>query len=233
METKSRIIIDQEELFSLLKWRDNNLDLVRQAFVPIFDKGTIIVGKLDFGTYLEFDHTDEEIIKIKSYIKKGLREVPLSRVSFKHIGNGKGYLIKKEISDAFYAMFSKKESENEMIQDVYTTVMSATAYLLFRNENFTVEEKKEIIRGPVKKIKGTYKPGAPKAVIVKNYKLFRTIDEKKLTKKEIKRVLEAWPVRGHWRQYKDGRRVFIKSYVKGDRRKEVSRDYIIKLKEEL
>lgn len=47
-------------------------------------------------------------------------------------------------------------------------------------------------------------------------------------KRHIERHTEAWSVRGHYRKLKDGRQVFVKSYVKGNKEKLKPKDYDIR-----
>lgn len=41
--------------------------------------------------------------------------------------------------------------------------------------------------------------------------------------------LEAWEVRGHWRHFQNGKRIWVSTYVKGDKEKLVQKDNIYKL----
>ena len=40
--------------------------------------------------------------------------------------------------------------------------------------------------------------------------------------REYNRQIESWGVRGHWRTYKNGKRVWIKPQVRGDKSKQVA-----------
>lgn len=44
--------------------------------------------------------------------------------------------------------------------------------------------------------------------------------------REYHRIIESWNVRGHWREYKNGNKVWIKPYKKGDG-KLVNKDYLL------
>ena len=52
------------------------------------------------------------------------------------------------------------------------------------------------------------------------YKVLDVVENKE--KRDYNRVAESWRVRGHWRQYKSGKKVWIEEHTKG--KKEVEQD---------
>ena len=96
---------------------------------------------------------------------------------------------------------------------------------LNKNEKESLQSKKVPI---LNKSKNSKKKSKKKT----NRTLSRTVYTLKVTDEEIeeatrnyKRIKEAWGVRGHWREYKSGKRVWIRPYVKGDNEKKESSVY--------
>lgn len=85
----------------------------------------------------------------------------------------------------------------------------------------TVE--KQVIIPPKKTRNGKKKSGAPKikyfkTIYVESDQLDQFFEETKNEKGEIQRHCLMWYVTGHWRQYKNGKRIFIQGYWKGEGR---------------
>ena len=225
-----RIILSVQEFHALLRWRDNNKYLIRKGIYPVFEKGAVLIKSTNIDSACIAFEFKEDKLYCHSYGESSVKRINWLDVIFKI--HPEAYAEVEKVT--YHSMAEHLEesidvTKKDMVQDVLTTVASSLAYMLYCKDE--LKELTMRVREPqrAKRVKGRYRPGSMKPVVVSQFTPVSGINEKKLTKKDIKRAMEAWPVRGHWRTYKDGRRVFVKSYVKGKKRDQVSRDYVLKI----
>jgi len=184
-----KIILSSADVETLLKWRDNNIDLVRQSPAPF--KGII----LDFP---------ETKITVKAINDAG-------RITFYISINGArlGKITGLQLPGAFFKIYKDTTGlKHDDVQSIITVYASLMALIVF-HEPVSVSGEKNTPgtknkRKPRKNTKGkTYilkRRGADPIVSIPGTRA---------------KPAGAFGVRGHYRRYKDGRTVWIKPYKKG------------------
>ena len=133
--------------------------------------------------------------------------------------------------------FGQKSKINKRISDMFVWLLG---YICYVKDHPTVNYEKQDIVKDNKKVSTDKKRNTSNNTNTKNYKITlgdKTIklhlkpNEIKTIKRKYVRMVESWSVMGHIRHYKNGKTVFIKPYIKGKGRNDVSKkDYIIKNK---
>lgn len=121
-------------------------------------------------------------------------------------------------------MFIPNIKRNEIAGEPFSfsfRILSIIAHTL----NYISEPKKEVLVSQTKETKKSgkskkRKSGGKTYIYKKTYKV--TDVETKIERREYNRIRESWGVRGHWRQYKSGKKVWIEEHTKG--KKEEAQD---------
>ena len=187
-----KIILSSADVETLLKWRDNNIDLVRRNPAPF--KGII----------LEFPETK---ITVKAINDTG-------RITFYISINGVrlGKIQGLQLPGAYFHINKDTTSlKPDDVQSVITVYASLMALIVFNNTAPAPAAKRRT-KQPGKTIKGKqHKKSKGKTYILKR----RGADPIVTTPGTRAKPGGAFGVRGHYRHYKDGRTVWVKPYTKG------------------
>lgn len=184
-----KIILSSADVETLLKWRDNNIDLVRQSPAPF--KGII----------LEFP---ESKITVKAINDAG-------RITFYISVNGVrlGKITGLHLPGAFFKIYKDTTGlQRDDVQSVITVYISLMALIVFHEPAPAPGAKST----PGTKSKGKKRHKTKgKTYILKR----RGADPIVSIPGTRAKPAGAFGVRGHYRRYKDGRTVWIKPYTKG------------------
>lgn len=149
----------------------------------------------------------------------------LLTVSFKHDKNicvdvadslnHKVFSMELNMEFIFIPNIKRNEITREPFSFSYR-ILSIIAHTL----KYISEPKKEVLVSQTRETKNSGKSkkkrSGGKTYIYK--KTYRILDvESKLEKREYNRIRENWGVRGHWRQYKSGKKVWIDEHIRGNK----------------
>lgn len=90
-------------------------------------------------------------------------------------------------------------------------ILNTLEYINKPKEEVVITEKREVKKS--KKGKKNKRNGGKTYIYKKVYKVLDVVENKE--KRDYNRVAESWRVRGHWRKYKSGKKVWINGYSKG------------------
>lgn len=203
-----KIILSKEEMDNLFLWRDNHKDYVR-SFKPVLEKGCIEVyidGKVyhkqvfeknDKG-YLYSMYYDDKVIYMLQWFENKTAKVFMNLLSFNE-------------QDMF--------EYNQSCISLHASIMAYMEYYSDKREYVEVEDT--TIRKKKKKAKKQGAQSNKKSkryvkIKKKVYKVSIPNEAVKLDRKRYERKIEKWNVRGHYRQLKNGQRVWIKPHVRGE-----------------
>lgn len=187
-----KIILSSADIETLLKWRDNNIDLVRQSPAPF--KGII----------LDFPESKKTIKAIND----------AGRITFYISVNGArlGKITGLHLPGAFFKIYKDTTGlKPDDVQSIITVYASLMALIVFHEPTPAPGAKRETLQ-PGKTIKGKQRQKAKG----KTYILKRSGADPIVSIPGTRaKPSGAFGVRGHYRRYKDGRTVWIKPYKKG------------------
>ena len=187
-----KIILNANDIETLLKWRDENKNLVRRSPAPF--KGII----------LEFPETK---ISIKAINDKG-------KITFYISVNGSraGKLIGDQLPGGLYRVHKNTTKlKEEDIQSILTVYASLMALIVFHKPEAPPQTSHAA--RPSKPRHGNAKKRHAAGITYilrprgKNPAIIPTRSEAKMA--------AAFNVRGHYRRYKNGKTVWIRPYTKG------------------
>lgn len=193
-----RIVLNsRKEVDVLLAWRDEHKDLVRQ-FNPALNEGVIIYE----DNYVQYFRVEGTSVHMRVYVN----EKQVLAFTWHHHTTSVSNVTYVNVMDY---------PENKAIEDALTTWASLMAYMVHNKENREVVKKSETSSTITKKPKKG-KKGSNKVVRLTRVVYNVTIDKDiNRTKRKYDRQVEAWNVKGHWRQYKSGKRIWINQTTKG------------------
>jgi hypothetical protein len=205
MDRVDRIILtSKEDLYTLLKWRDNNKDLVRE-FKPSMQEGVIV-----FQSYKQYFKQEGKIISYKIWM--GELEVMTLVIEKKD----DGYLVQ----DVKHKFREGSKEAKEGIQDAVTVHASLMAYMSHYVHNVS-ERREQTIKTKKGKKNGNKK--VKDRVVKLGRKVYSVAIPAAIStdKKPYERQALAWGVKGHLRTYKkSGKTIWIETYTKGDKNAE-------------
>lgn len=132
------------------------------------------------------------------------------------------YFIYVDMACGFKGFRILKQNWDDTDQDK-TALTGAGLFSLLLATNKIILEKDELIdvEKRVKSHKKKGKKGRASRRVVREYKCYKIVGERRNQIKEKHKILcPAWSVRGHIRHYKSGKVVFINPYIKGKKRNE-------------
>lgn len=207
LDKLDKIILSQQDVDSLFEWRDNHKDYVRN-YKPVLTDGVIEVkgnhkqlfqSRGKFVTIVVFNNNDEIV---HTFIWDNVTKL--------------GRTIESRIKQ-------DEKSFNESILSLFTSLMAYMEYYGDKKEYVDVEEVRAVVQ---KKAKGnSKKKKSPIRIKKKIYKIKVTKESIKLDKNRYERKAEKWTVRGHWRQLKNGKKIWIASHVKGEGKEVTPKEY--------
>jgi hypothetical protein len=210
-----KIHVDAESLINFQKWF--SVDEAKDYFMPTFEKGVLVMHQDGEKSYLFFECKDAMNIRFK-YI--AVRD--------------EVYSVEWERVDGEFNLLSDVSVEIRlkfMLNFKLFTVNEMFFYLTIHFMNIepkkveTKSETKRIVKNRKKKSKASKK----KVVYVTNkvYKVHIKSEFTESEKREYIRKTEGWMVRGHFRNYKTGKRSWVPAYPKGELRDILEREYKI------
>jgi len=116
----------------------------------------------------------------------------------------------------------------DSIQDIITVHASLMAFMAEYKDSEQVKSEVQEVKTFKKQKKNKKKASSNRIVKITKKSIFKInlegVENKE--KKQIERHTESWKVRGHWRNFKSGKRVWINEYVKGNKEvNKVSKTY--------
>lgn len=222
------ILMSFSDFKSLLLWRDSNKDLLKEKFRLPLETGEIRVGDSRRGySATKFTFISEVVLDVEYRLIMNGRYVPGLSCSCRYTMQPDfRWAISNTYVSPKLSKYALDEGElmftnTDCFQDLLTVVMSSMAYMMFCSEN-CIESTVSIREypAPYKKKGKVYTPASHCVKVCQH--TIRVPNTKRLTKKHIKRVMQCWGVRGHYRHYSDGKVVFIKPYYKGEQRDDPS-----------
>jgi hypothetical protein len=196
-----RIYVDTESLVNFQKWF--NVDDVKKNFVHPMKKCVLVMDKdTDYVTYLFVERVEGKTI-------------------FESGNSDYGLLLKWERDDGlpFIPRFiTQIPNRDKYIELIAVTHAMETFYYNTMYFMSLKPEEVETDKVRVQKVKKNKGKSNKKSVTYVTNKIFKVNMKKEYTeeeKREYKRLAEAWTVRGHWRTYKNGKKVWVSGYRKG------------------
>jgi hypothetical protein len=195
-----RILLSKGDVDLLFEWRDNHKDYVRQ-FKPVLKEGIIVVEDYhnqvfqDEGSFYRYTIfvDNQKVYELYWNKETKIGTVILSKMKF------------------------DQDDEVEYNNSVISLHASIMAYMEYYSDNKEYVEVKEVIttKNKKKSTKSGSKKKAPIKIRKKIYKVSVNQTATQFDKRRYERKIESWTVSGHWRNYKNGNKVWIESYPKG------------------
>lgn len=141
-----------------------------------------------------------------------------------------------EIPELKIAAEGEKKAKMAMILAMDNTVdkcvrkfRSLMAFASYYREE--VERTKVVERKSVGRRNGKRSGGGKRMLTIRKYTvsedLLSELPEVERGKRKYEKHTESWGVRGHYRTYRNGKTVWVRPYVKGQRENKVDRDYYV------
>lgn len=209
-----KILLSQADVDLLFEWRDNHKDYVRN-FKSVLKSGVIII---DDHHKQVFKETDTHFLYTMLDERKG-KTYELQ------------WDIGTKIGTTLFSVYPDSFNKNDYNQSIISLHASLMAYMEYYSDKKEYVDKKETVEFEKKKNsknkKGRVKKSkkSPVRIRKKIYKINVNKEAATRDKNRYERKIEQWTVRGHWRNYSDGNRVWIKPYVKGDGENIQSKSY--------
>ena len=194
-----KIVLCQKDIEFVLKWRDEHKELVRLGVNPL---GAVKIVCTDSGVTLT-----------------AIRKAVDLRIGINQNGKSLGYLEYEFLNNGMYSMTKDRAKiSNDDKQSVLTVYASVMALMVFgRSDLKTPEHKERQTASSSKKL--TKKPKKSKRSGV-TYILSCSGKEPHIAVKGSHSSPQGvFSVRGHYRQYKSGKVIWIAQYTKGTGRK--------------
>lgn len=209
-----KIVMSNDDYVRLTDWWVNVHEGETVKFSPVMSEGLILLDyQKDQGMilYIYFKHKDDHNVAYEIHRQKGdilttLMVVERNYKTFKYTvlwHNEKDLPIPKEVVTSYV----------DSITGIHPAVMSYMEF--YKEERDRVSYTKHRILHSKQKKNGKKKKSV-KPITMYTYTLHPSEDHTgDKDKQQYNRMTESWLVRGHWRNLKDGRKVWVKSYVKG------------------
>jgi len=237
LDKVDRLILDGKQIIMLDEWWINIHQGESNYIPPVLEEGLIILKPTDeqlrrkdiisrdLQIYFKQLNEDEVYYEIyRTDMKKHLIEVLRATKNYK--------TLKSDISIVtFNPLGITSENCVRFLDSITTSHVSLMNYMALYKDVRERVSSKTIITSLPNKTKKNKKKNVNKNVrsitsVVYNVS-FPTEKVTEQEKKEYNRMKEAWKVRGHWRELKNGKTVWIKTYVKGDKDKVEPTMYVL------
>lgn len=235
LDKLDRLIIDGEQVIRLDEWWMNIHQGDSNYIPPVLEEGLIILKPTneqlsrkdiisrDLQVY--FKQLNEDEVYYEIY------RTDMSSHTFEVLRATKNYrTLKSDISiETVNHLGITSENAIRFLDSVTTSHVSLMNYMaLYKDvrERVSSRTMTTFPSNKNKKKKKKIKNVRPITTVVYSVH-FPTENVTEQEKKEYNRMKEAWKVRGHWRELKSGKMVWIKPYVKGNKDKVEPVTYII------
>lgn len=211
LDKKDLILIkNEQEVNKLMEWKDANKRLVRN-FNVVLNQAVI---KYPNGMYHWFKWEDTASTPYMHHllVSPNKDHIIIEFIAIPHyIGDDRFW----KVQDLQYN--GNPEVEEHFKQDMLTIHSTVMAYMEHYREVRERVSSKRVSQPVVKKKKRKTKRVAKLGRIV--YQI--NVPSVESIKREYKRRSESWTVRGHWRNYKNGKKVWIRPHVRGEKKESV------------
>jgi predicted ATP-binding protein involved in virulence len=198
-----RVEMSIDEMFKLLKWRDNHKEYVWN-YKQVIPEGIVDVkgGMTIYFKFLDKTHTYYE-----SYVDDDL----FCKITTRRLLNY--YTVEdvwtNEKMVKMMQQFDKSYNETDLVADVCTTVSSTMAYLEHFHSEVEIREEAVPMSNTQRKKAEWHNRNNPNEKVIKLKKVIYRIPNgasySEKVRKEIQRHTESWSVRGHQRRLPNGK----------------------------
>jgi hypothetical protein len=225
LEKLDHIVLTEDDATRIMNWdKDNHHKHSQDEFNFPLTEGVVEVEsyfepiKTTFTT-LTYFKIEEDGILFRQFDKADMKEI----VSFKVAGSDD-----EEFGEGFSDVKSYVSRAQKV--DVGNTIRMTTylCFCVFKYmtivEKHVVEEKERKTIIKKQKSKKSSKSNKSKVVKISTSKYKFNFNN---NPRDYERQTFAWNVRGHWRYYKNGNKVWVSPYTKGDKKDVETKEYRI------
>jgi hypothetical protein len=213
LDNLDRIKITHDDMKRLFEWKENNKDLVRN-FRRVLESGLIQIDDIHHEVFFD----DGEQVLYNIFIKKDNRLDKVHTLLWNK---------KTKMGYTYFSRLDLNETElNNYNNDIITLHTSLMAYMEhFSNDKQYINSTKEYYRA-IANDSSSQKASKKRNKVKLSRKVYSVnVANSERIKRKYTRRTEGWTVRGFWRTYKSGKRVWIEPYQKGNKAKVTKKDY--------
>lgn len=216
-----KIFITFEQHTKLIDWFGEARKIYKKHLFPLEEGFLILENPIaKESTYLKFKKNDNRVNVVVDFgTTQEWIEFNVELFDSQDEEEPKFTIINSENSNNILQMldngtYSKIE---EVIVHIVTTLFITMLYMALLEPEFEVKEEPVMNEKRTKKAERHNKYN-PNKVIKLTRKVYRLNNPtfKAITKKHYTRIAQAWSVRGHFRNYKSGLKVWVKPHNKGN-----------------
>lgn len=225
-------VSDLKKISAKLKDADENL-----PFLGLFPE--CVIKFQDYSKNLDvlihFEEMDNKVVRLDAYgvfkNRKKTLNLFTSTVDYKKHTNR----VENAKFNISFEIYKKQINKDKVpfYNDIEIIMVGVFSYIhmIQRDkeiEVIEVEKEKKPEKTPSgKKKEKTYDPNKKKTVMIDDIQIItKNINNvKDILKKKYKKHIDSWSVRGHYRRLKNGKKVFVKGYIKGDKNKVKGKEY--------
>lgn len=212
LEKIDKIILAYKEYQEISEWVQNQ----RFDSVDItLNEGMVILNDIEYrgfnmqmGIYFRIDQSTGDIF-VQQYDITDMTPLISAKIDERFFKDG---YIDINIKDRWRGLMKRDELEKNIRISVLT-VLDIFQYMNHYQENVVVTEESKLVRKSPRHSKSKNKKSNVVSLKNKKYTFVNTKNTK--TDSKYNRHKEIWSVRGHWRHYKSGVKVWIKPHTKG------------------
>jgi|SRR5690554_3111764 len=214
MESLDRVHLDKkEDIMRVVEWgfeHKNVMDTLTASQYPL-PEALVKYSDIAYHHFKTYKNEDGEQGNLVLHSLYYYGELYLSFIV--DLGENKEFKL-------IYAKDPERWGEQELQKymfESYVGIQALMAYMLHYREDFEYKEvrhqkAKKVRKGKSKKKKKTQ----VRVVKIGHYYMnVDTVQQRTQETRQYNRQTESWRVRGHWRTYKSGKRVWIKPQVRG------------------
>lgn len=212
IERLDKIILTYKEYQEISEWvQKQNFDSVDITL----NEGMVILNDIEYmgfnmqmGIYFRIDQSTGDIF-IQQYDISDMTPLISARIDERFFKDGH---IEINVKDRWRKLI-KKDDLDKNIKISVLTVLDIFQYMNHYQENVIVTEESKLVRKAPRHSKSKNKKSNVVSLKNRKYTFINTKNTK--TDNKYNRHKEIWSVRGHWRHYKNGVKVWIKPHTKG------------------
>jgi hypothetical protein len=212
IEKLDKIILTAKEYEEITEWvKNQNFESVDITL----NEGMIIMKdieykgfKVEMGIYFRINNDNGEIF-IQQYDMDDMTPLITATIDEEYFKSGK---MQIETQNRLSRFLKRNDLENN-IKVTILTVLDIFQYMNHYRENVVITEETKRVRKKPKHTRAKNKKSNVVPLKSKKYTFANT--NKGVKEYKYSRHKEVWSVKGHWRHYKDGRKVWIKPHRRG------------------
>lgn len=226
-----RIFIKNKDYHCLFEWWNNIHEGDVVSFSPVLEEGLIYLAlspRLDkdeeydnYSQFIHFKHLDDKSVIYNIYRLVNSKHVLLMTVR-------RDYELFKFVCDYWNSNIlsfppDQVSSYVDSVTNVHPAIMNYMEF--YKDERERVSATKErVVR--TKKTTNKKNKKSVKPITRYSYTISPSTNTVSDTdKRNYRKMTESWLVRGHWRTNKNGNKIWIKPYVKGNNESREFNDY--------